>query len=130
MITSLFLEDQKRKRIKSFVPVYDRCCAKRANLEQCTRRKIEGNDFCGTHIKGLKYGKIENMNNEKNNIENNNITTIEVWGEDICGIVYYIDKLGNVYDSVDILKNSKNPRIISKYILCGDKYSIPELGVV
>lgn len=29
----------KRKRIKSVVPIYDRCCAKRANGEQCTRRK-------------------------------------------------------------------------------------------
>ena len=30
---------QKRKRVKNVVPIYDRCCAKRANNEQCTRRK-------------------------------------------------------------------------------------------
>lgn len=30
---------QKRKRVKNFVPIYDRCCAKRASNEQCTRRK-------------------------------------------------------------------------------------------
>lgn len=29
----------KRKRVKSVVPIYDRCCAKRASGEQCTRRK-------------------------------------------------------------------------------------------
>ena len=32
----------KRKRVKSIVPIYDRCCAKRASGEQCTRRKKEG----------------------------------------------------------------------------------------
>ena len=30
---------QKRKRIKNVVPFYDRCCALRANKQQCTRRK-------------------------------------------------------------------------------------------
>ena len=30
---------QKRKRVKNFVPIFDRCCAKRASTEQCTRRK-------------------------------------------------------------------------------------------
>lgn len=29
----------KRKRVKNFVPIFDRCCAKRATNEQCTRRK-------------------------------------------------------------------------------------------
>ena len=33
---------QKRKRVKNFVPIFDRCCAKRATNEQCTRRKKEG----------------------------------------------------------------------------------------
>lgn len=30
---------QKRKRVKNFVPIFDRCCAKRASGEQCTRKK-------------------------------------------------------------------------------------------
>jgi hypothetical protein len=41
---------QKRKRVKNFVPMYDRCCAKRASDEQCTRRKKDGCEFCGTHL--------------------------------------------------------------------------------
>jgi hypothetical protein len=36
---------QKRKRIKNIVPFYDRCCALRANKEQCTRRKKDGEKF-------------------------------------------------------------------------------------
>jgi hypothetical protein len=27
---------QKRKRVKNVVPFFDRCCAKRASIEQCT----------------------------------------------------------------------------------------------
>ena len=30
---------QKRKRVKNIVPFFERCCALRANGEQCTRRK-------------------------------------------------------------------------------------------
>ena len=33
---------QKRKRVKNFVPIFDRCCAKRASSEQCTRKKKGG----------------------------------------------------------------------------------------
>jgi hypothetical protein len=54
---------QKRKRVKNFVPVYDRCCAKRASNEQCTRRKKDGSEFCGTHVKGTPHGIVsENVN--------------------------------------------------------------------
>jgi len=113
----------KRKRIKTFVPIYDRCCGKRANGEQCTRRKMADNELCGTHIKGIPYGKVESeevkINTEK----------VEVWGEDIQGIIYYIDKLNNVYDNTDIIKNILNPKIIAKYVKVGNSYSIPELNI-
>ena len=46
----------KRKRVKNIVPVNDRCCARRANNEQCTRRKKDGFDYCGTHVKGTPNG--------------------------------------------------------------------------
>ena len=46
----------KRKRVKNTVPNYERCCAKRANNEQCTRRRKDGEMFCGTHIKGTPNG--------------------------------------------------------------------------
>jgi hypothetical protein len=41
---------QKRKRVKNFVPIFDCCCAKRANNEQCTRRKKKGVSIA-EHIK-------------------------------------------------------------------------------
>jgi hypothetical protein len=43
----------KRKRVKNMVPSQQRCLAKRANGEQCTRKKKEGCDYCGTHTKGV-----------------------------------------------------------------------------
>ena len=109
---------QKRKRVKNFVPIYDRCCAKRASNEQCTRRKKEGSEYCGTHLKGTPHGIIDSQNDEKNTTHK-----IEVYAQDIQGIVYYIDKNSNVYQAEDIISNKINPKIIAKYVKNGEIYS-------
>lgn len=115
---------QKRKRVKNFVPIYDRCCAKRASDEQCTRRRKDGSEYCGTHMKGTPHGIMDAQEEAK-------VTTqkVEVWAQDIKGIVYYIDKSNNVYDTSDIIKNQVNPKIIAKYNKNGENYSIPELNI-
>ena len=101
----------KRKRVKNIVPYHERCCALRANGEQCTRRKKDSDKFCGTHIKGTPHGEISNQNNSDDipNIKK------EVWAQDIAGIIYYIDAENNVYDHNDIINNITNPKIIAKY---------------
>jgi hypothetical protein len=111
----------KRKRVKSTVPVYDRCCAKRANGEQCTRRKKDECQYCGTHVKGTPHGIL----NDSATL----ITTkkVDIHAIDIKGIIYYLDGEGNVYDTEDIISNKKNPRFIAKYVKNGEEYSIPEL---
>lgn len=111
----------KRKRVKSMVPVYERCCAKRANGEQCTRRKKNDCQYCGTHSKGTPHGMISDQEPQLTT------TKVEVNAIDIKGIVYYLDDIGNVYDTEDVIANVKNPRIIAKYEKTGDEYSIPEL---
>ena len=111
----------KRKRVKNMVPVYERCCAKRANGQQCTRRKKDDSQYCGTHSKGTPHGVM----NENETVSN--VTKVEVSAIDIKGIVYYLDNDGNVYDTEDIIANKKNPRIIAKYEKNGDEYSIPSL---
>lgn len=116
----------KRKRVKNIVDLYDRCCAKRATNEQCTRRKKEGNDFCGTHIKGTPHGIIVSNNETE---PKQNIQKIEVWAQDIHGIIYYIDNSGNVYQAEEIILNKINPKIIAKYVKNGENYSIPEFGI-
>lgn len=115
---------QKRKRVKNVVPFFDRCCAKRASNEQCTRRKKDGIEYCGTHMKGTPHGIIDSQNESKPNTQK-----IEVWAQDIQGIVYYIDKAYNVYQAEDIVINKLNPKIIAKYIKIGEVYSIPEFNI-
>jgi hypothetical protein len=51
---------------------------------------------------------------------------IEVWAQDIQGIIYYIDKMMNVYQAEDIVSNKQNPKIIAKYVKIGETYTIPE----
>jgi hypothetical protein len=115
---------QKRKRVKNFVPIFDRCCAKRANSEQCTRRKKDGCEFCGTHVKGTPHGVVDAQNEVK-------VTTqkVEVWAQDIQGIIYYVDKSNNVYQAEDIMANKMNPKIIAKYTRVGEQYNIPDLNI-
>jgi isopropylmalate/homocitrate/citramalate synthase len=122
---SFLKEDfQKRKRVKNFVPIFDRCCAKRASNEQCTRRKKDGCEYCGTHLKGTPHGVVDNQNENKNNTQK-----IEVFAQDIKGIIYYIDKNSNVYQAEDIINNKTNPKIIAKYLKIGENYSIPEFNI-
>jgi len=100
----------KRKRVKNIVPFHERCCALRANSQQCTRRKKNSEKFCGTHIKGIPHGEIKNSDNLAKIIKKK-----EIWAQDIGGIIYYIDNNNNVYEHQDIINNTMNPKIIAKY---------------
>ena len=117
---------QKRKRIKNIVPFYDRCCALRANKQQCTRRKKKGEKFCGTHIKGIPHGELNEVQQKKtHNLK-------QVFAQEIKGIVYWIDDENNVYDNQDIFQNKDNPKIIAKYTKTKNvdgslTYNIPSL---
>ena len=115
----------KRKRIKNTIPTMNRCNAKRASGEQCTRRRKKDCEFCGTHSKGTPHGLISSNNENTNTNEK-----IEVTAEDIKGIVYYVDKHHNVYKTEDILQGKENPQIISKWVKQNGAYTIPEFGLV
>tara|TARA_B100001057_G_scaffold493669_1_gene588631 strand:- start:4 stop:519 length:516 start_codon:yes stop_codon:yes gene_type:complete len=115
----------KRKRIKNAIPTSNRCTAKRANGEQCTRRRKDECEFCGTHEKGRPHGLI-NINENVN--ESNK--KIEVFAQEVMGIVYYLDKHGNVYNTEDVMKEVENPKVVAKYMYNGSKYTIPSLGLV
>lgn len=115
---------QKRKRVKNVVPFFDRCCAKKSSDEQCTRRRKEGQEYCGTHQEKRPHGII-NLEGECKPCTHK----VEVWAQDIKGIVYHLDKNGNVYQQEDVISNKTNPKIIAKYVKNGEQYSIPELGI-
>lgn len=114
----------KRKRTKNVIILTSRCCAKRANGEQCTRRKKNDNEYCGTHLKGTPHGIVSVINNVKTNV-----SKVDVWAQDIHGIMYYIDNNNNVYQTEDVHKNKQNPKVIAKYVLNGVNYSIPEFNL-
>jgi hypothetical protein len=107
----------KRKRTKNKVCLSERCIAKRANGEQCSRRKRGDSSYCGTHIKGVPHGVVSMEETEV-------VSQKEVWCEDIAGIIQYIDKDGNIYKHEDVMNNVVNPSIIGKYEIVADKYVI------
>jgi len=112
---------QKRKRVKNVVPQFERCSAKRANGEQCTRRKKDESCFCGTHVKGIPHGVVSEAADGAKPV-----TKIEVWVQEVKGIHYYIDADNNVYKQEDIISNRPNPKIIAKCEVTEDgSYTIP-----
>ena len=116
----------KRKRVKSVVPQYERCMAKRANGDQCTRRKKGEDKYCGTHTKGTPHGEVDLKYSDIKETENKR----EIWAQEIKGIYYYIDIMNNVYKAEDIMNNTKNPSIIAIYnVTESGVYSIPEFAI-
>jgi hypothetical protein len=104
----------KRKRVKNTVPIQERCLAKRANGEQCTRKKKEGCDYCGTHTKCVPCSIMDD-NEENGDKSKLNQQSVNIWVQNIKGIEYFIDGSQNVYKHEDVINNSTNPRIIAKY---------------
>lgn len=115
----------KRKRVKNSIPELNRCVAKRANGEQCTRRRKEECEFCGTHSKGTPHGLVQDTPSLLTQNQQ-----MEVFAQEIKGIVYYLDKFNNVYNTEDVMTGKENPRIVAKYVLQGNTYTIPEFGLV
>lgn len=100
------------------------------STEQCTRKKKAGCEYCGTHMKGTPHGIIDDQVGTASGEETKQTTQkIEVWAQDILGIIYYVDKNYNVYQAEDIVGNKPNPKIIAKYVRHGEVYSIPEFGI-
>ena len=108
----------KRKRSSNSVPLCERCTAKRIDGTQCTRRKQNDTEFCGTHIKGTPNGVVE-ASEVKSEMKQ-----VEVWQQEINGIVYYIDDDGHVYSTEDIQSNQPVPKVIAKYQLSDGVYTI------
>ena len=101
-ITLINDDFSKRKRLKNVVPIQDRCSANKACNEQCTRKRKEGFDFCGTHIKGTPNGivdKCETIDSKKKVVLK--LTTNR-------GIYNYVDENGKIHKMEDIMNSEKN----------------------
>lgn len=120
---------EKRKRSKNNVPIHEQCIAKKADGSQCTRRKRGVDNFCGTHIKGTPHGCIEQSSSDETTVSSSKVNMVmatnvvfvnktkkvEIWLEDINGIMHYVDNNFNVYDNDDIKRGVSNPKVIYKY---------------
>jgi len=133
------IDNSKRHVVKD----EERCNAERKQGDRCCRKRVKGSLYCGTHFVkynntnlqnelSLKNGESNNPNNSSLPINNkeNSKEQIEVVAYEIQGIIYYIDKELNVYNTEDIFKNKKNPRIIAKAVkISNNVFSIPSLGL-
>ena len=106
---------QKRKRIKTNVPDYNRCIAMKCNGERCSRKqKHSETQFCGTHLKGAPHGTFTS------NQEINKKKQVNLWLQEINGIARYIDDNNNIYSTQDIIDKVNPPKIIGKYDIKSD----------
>lgn len=116
----------KKKREKVEVPLEMRCTAKRSTGEQCTRRKKRDCDFCGTHDRSQPHGALNSSSATK-------VSKVDVFVEDIEGIIHYIDNQDNVYKTEDILSNKINPTIVGKVIRQTNYVKVdllPEISII
>ena len=104
----------KRKRNKNSIPVYMRCSACRASGEQCSRKRKDESEYCGTHEKNRPHGVVD-ITAKKNELKR-----VSIWLQEICGIIYYIDENGNIYNTEDILQNKINPKVVDNYKINDD----------
>jgi len=130
----------KRKRNDVEIPLHDQCVAIANNGEKCKRRKKKDCSLCLLHnkeevIPKTKKNKKQRENKEagviaandefqhqttqsdyetETELENKPKKQIEIWTEEMDGIVYYKDKYDNLYKPEDILDEKQNPAIIGK----------------
>ncbi len=103
----------KRNRHKNTVPIEERCIAKSAKHDQCTRRRKAGHTCCGTHSKGVPHGLISVTKTEQK----------ELTVQEIDGILYYLDE-SNVYKTEEVEQKKIDPAIIATWSKVGDQYQI------
>ena len=114
---------EKKKTNTYIVAPCNRCSAKRTDGEQCTRKKKKTSEYCGTHS---KTNEINTTSGQPVYVSTNK-QKMEIYAEDIQGIIYHIDQYNNVYHTEDILEGKENPRIITKVTKNPDNtFTIPQ----
>ena len=108
----------KRNRHKNTVPLEERCIAKSAKHDQCTRRRKPGHTCCGTHSKGVPHGLMSVTKTEQK----------ELTVQEINGILYYLDET-NIYKTEEVEQKKIDPAIIATWSKVGDQYIIHWSGV-
>ena len=66
-------------------------------------------------IASSPFSKVFTLNPSDLSNKETDVKKVEIWTQDIRGIIYYIDDNNNVYNTKDIFENKINPQIIAKY---------------
>ena len=100
---------KKKKTNRRILPKNERCLGRKNDLTQCTRKRKEGHEFCGSHIKNLPNGKVgddgacfnkkkgKRGRKRKNLMETDNENGILTTKKYINGGVYLVDSKNIVY---------------------------------
>ena len=88
----------KKPRQKNTLPTADRCQGRRADGEQCSRQRKEGNQYCKTHSKNLPHGQVKE-----------DVIKREVIATDVNGIIYFIEpNTDNIFSTEDVMAGKLN----------------------
>ena len=86
---------EKRRRVKNKISECERCLALKADGTQCTRRRLDDFDYCGTHKQNRPNGVVE---------DKKEVTKKVLTSTTINGIIYYLDEAGEKYDGRTLTK--------------------------
>ena len=98
---SSIVKKKKRKKNKQLAKD-ELCMAKKADGCQCTRRRKDGNEYCGKHMGNLKFGRIDDEEKYQNSDQ-----YIKTMHEKINGNDYLVDENNIVYSF-----DKQNPTVI------------------
>lgn len=104
---------KKKKNNKRILPKNEQCLGRKMDFTQCTRKRKDNTEFCGSHIKNLPNGKIGddgscfNKTKGKRGRKRKN-PTINVNDNDIVGIKKYIDGELYLVDKNKVVYSYKN----------------------
>jgi hypothetical protein len=116
-------EVQEERKNNNIVRQGERCIGIRTNGRPCSRRRKKNSQYCGTHTQPLDTtentqdcddGHDVDDDSHHLKVSKSSITNIDLNAEEVQGIVYYIDKDGNVYHPEDVMKQTEAPRIIAR----------------
>ena len=91
------------------------CQAYKLNKTQCTRKRKNGELYCGTHMKNAQNGSVFDTTDYNPPPIKIKQTTKCVYEHTINNIVYFIDDVNNVYNTEDVMMEIRNPRIIGTH---------------
>ena len=114
------IQKKKKKNNRRVLPPNEQCLGRKSNFVQCTRKRKDNTQFCGSHMKNLPNGYIgdngECFKREKKKRGRKSKTVIENIGEDkiltkkeyINGKLYLVDNMNIVYHFMSIKNDNTN----------------------